>query len=92
MGARWRGPYQGGRLDRDMIFKLRLEQELTRNVCLGGTGVLCIGLERRCQGYGTIDMGNLKREGSRWMPLEEAQHTHQPVIQQTSSWLTLRLY
>lgn len=62
LGVYWRGPYQCGRLNKEMIFKLRLELELTRCVCLG-VGVLWTGLERQSLGEGILGRGNLKREG-----------------------------
>lgn len=66
LGARWRGPYQCRRLDEEMIFKLRLEQELTRNVLAGDgeVGESCglVWNKEQSQGEETMGRENLKKE------------------------------
>lgn len=63
-----------------MIFKLRLEWELTRNVLVGVGGEAGSGdvdwVGKRVPRRGNYGQKECKERGHR-MPLEEAQHIHQ---------------
>ena len=80
LGARWRGPYQCGRLHEEMIFKLRLEEELTRNVLVGVGGEAgsrgVDGFGKTVSRRGNYEQKEPKERGHR-IPLKEVQHIHQ---------------